>query len=86
MATKISRPRIGIAWNAGFRRGRERNSTMQYLLSSPEEYERVMRIIHKARAAGHTPSPMPGVRQPFDYDRGKKTRHPVRPIHRPEWL
>jgi hypothetical protein len=69
MATSISRPRIGIAWNTGFRRGRERNSTMQYLQSSPQEYERVMRIIHETRAAGFAPSPMPGVRQPFDYQR-----------------
>lgn len=86
MATKISRPRTDITWHAGLRRGRERNSTMQYLLSSPREYERVMRIIHEASAAGFAPDPMPGVRQPFDYDRRKKTRDRPHPIRTRGWF
>ena len=73
MSTKILRPRSRVTWTAGFRRGRERNSTIKYLESSPREYERLRRIIRESRAAGYAPVPMDGVRQPFDYERRKKT-------------
>lgn len=71
MSTIILRPRIRPSWTTGFRRGTERNSTMKYLESSPLDYERLLRIVEEARAAGFEPMPMNGVRQPFDYERRK---------------
>jgi hypothetical protein len=71
MATRIIRARVRPTWTAGLRRGRERNSTMKYLQSSPEEYKRLLRIIQRSRAAGYEPMPMTGVRQPFGYERRK---------------
>jgi hypothetical protein len=46
---------------------------MKYLESSPLDYERLLRIVEEARAAGFEPMPMNGVRQPFDYERRKAT-------------
>lgn len=56
-------------WRAGLRRGRERNSTMQYLQGHPEEANRLLRILEEIRAQGFQPVSMYRVKQPFDYDR-----------------
>jgi len=70
MATRIQRPRIRPTWKGGLRRGRERNSTMQYLLSHPEEYARLVRILEESRAVNGPPLPLPPhVRTPIDFER-----------------
>lgn len=69
MATRILRPRIRPMWLGGLRRGKERNSTMEYLRNHPAEYERLRRIVQEVRAQGFEPIPMDGVKQLFDYDR-----------------
>jgi hypothetical protein len=69
MATVIRRQRIRPTWNGGLRRGRPRNSTMEYLRSHPDDYNRLRRIIAEVRAQGFEPVPMDRVRQFFDYDR-----------------
>ncbi len=67
MAIRIQRQRIPPMWRAGLRRGKERNSTMEYLRSHPQEYDRLRRIIAEMDAMGFVPISMEGVRQPFDY-------------------
>jgi hypothetical protein len=68
MATRLLRSRIRPTWTAGLRRGSERNSTMKYLESSPQEYARLLRIIEETRAAGYEPMPMHRVKQPLNYE------------------
>lgn len=81
MATRLLRPRIRPTWTAGLRRGRERNSTMKYLESSPQEYARLLRIIEETRAIFGEPMPMDGVKQPFDYERRKAKSAPQHPCN-----
>lgn len=69
MADQTQRARLRPTWIAGFRRGRERNETMRYLMSSPLEYARLLRIVEEACAAGFGLMPMDRVKQPFDYER-----------------
>jgi hypothetical protein len=43
---------------------------MQYLLSHPGEYERLIRILEESRAVNGPPLPLPPhVRTPIDFDR-----------------
>ncbi len=69
MSIKIQRHRIRPTWKGGLRRGKERNSTMAYLRTHPEDYERLLRIIEEVRAQGFVPIPLDRMKQPFDYDR-----------------
>lgn len=69
MATRILRPRIQPMWRGGLRRGRPRNSTMEYLRSHPDDYNRLLRIVAEVRAQGFEPVPMDRVKQFFDYGR-----------------
>ncbi|WP_420128888.1 hypothetical protein [Longimicrobium sp.] len=68
MATQICRPRIAPMWNAGLRRGRERNETTLMLQQSPVMQEILRRAAQQLLAWGVVPE-VPHVKQRFDYDR-----------------
>lgn len=68
MPITTQRTRIAPTWNAGLRRGRERNETTLLLRQSPVMQERLRRIDEQLRAWG-VESEWPHVKQPFDYDR-----------------
>jgi hypothetical protein len=69
MATQLQRQRIQPTWRGGLRRGKPRNSTMEYLQGHPDDYNRLQRIIAEVRAQGFEPVPMDRVKQFFDYGR-----------------
>jgi hypothetical protein len=65
----MQRTRISPGWNAGLRRGRERNETTLFLQRSPAMRERLCRIHAQFKAWGVESMPLDRVKQPFDYER-----------------